>query len=219
MTPVPTLIYAYDPLCGWCFGFHPVMEKLAERFAGSLSIRVIPGGLAIGENAQPIRDGYSYISGALAQVEKTTGVEFGENFKLLAEEGSYLYDSMPSCIAQTVANFLNPSLSLTFAGLLQHALFVDGRDLNDPDTFITLIDENGLDLDKSKFRKLHESREMEQKTREGFEWCRKAGASAFPTLLLELGNETGLISRGYRPFDTIESHLHHLIRNYNKLIQ
>lgn len=219
MTAAPTLIYAYDPLCGWCFGFHPVMEKLAERFSGSLTVRVIPGGLAIDENAQPIGEGYSYISGALAQVEKTTGAEFGENFKLLAEEGSYMYNSMPACIAQNVANYLNSSLSLTFAGLLQNALFVDGRDLNDPDTFINLIDENGLGLDKSEFSELHQSPVMEQKTREAFEWCREAGATAFPTLLLELGNETGLISRGYRPYDTIESHLHHLVRNYNKLMK
>lgn len=219
MTDKPVLIYAYDPLCGWCFGFHPVMEKLARRFSENLAFRVIPGGLAVDENAQPIREGYSYIAEGLKQVEQTTGAAFGKNFKLLAEEGGYLYDSMPACIAQTVANHLNPSIPITFAGLLQHALFVDGRDLNDPDTFIKLIDENGLELDKAEFSKLFQSRKMQQKTREGFAWCREAGATAFPTLLLEIGNETGLISRGYRPYDTIESHLHHLVRNYNKLMK
>ncbi|PWN08262.1 DsbA family protein [Rhodohalobacter mucosus] len=219
MSPKPTLIYAYDPLCGWCFGFHPVMEKLAERFTDDLQVRVIPGGLAVDDNAQPIREGYSYISGALEQVEKTTGVSFGKNFRLLAEEGSYLYDSMPSCIAQNTINLLNPSLSLRFAGLMQHALFVEGRDLNDPDTFLELIVENRLDVDKNAFLNHFQSREMHNRTRELFEWCREAGAAAFPTLLLELGEETGLISRGYRPYDTIESHLHHLVLNYNKLAQ
>lgn len=211
----PTLIYAYDPLCGWCFGFHPVMEKLAERFKDKLDIRVIPGGLAIGENAQSIREGYSYIIGALKQVEDTTGVEFGQNFKLLAEEGSYIYDSMPSCKAQTVINNTAPELSLNFAGKLQHAIFVDGKNLNQPDTFVDLLKNSGVDTDK--FIEQFESEDTHKQTMQQFEWCRTMGASGFPTLLLEINDEVGLMSKGYRPYDTLESHLHHLLNNLEKL--
>jgi putative protein-disulfide isomerase len=212
----PTLIYTYDPLCGWCFGFHPVMEKLADRFRENLQIRVIPGGLAIDENAQSISEGYSYIRGALEQVEQTTGVQFGENFRLLAEEGSYLYDSEPSCIAQTAVNQLYPEQALEFAGKLQNALFVEGKNLNDPAVFEHILTE--MNLDENRFRPLFEDENIRRQTREQFEWCKNMGANAFPTLLLEIGSETGLMSRGYRPFDTLESHLHHLIRNYEKLL-
>ena len=212
----PTLIYAYDPLCGWCFGFHPVMEKLADRFKDQISIRVIPGGLAIDENAQTIREGYGYIRGALKQVEDTTGVQFGENFKLLAEEGSYLYNSEPSCIAQTVINNQYPESALEFAGAMQNALFVDGKTLNDPATFEEL--QKQMKLNTKPFIKEFEDEATRRQTREQFEWCKTVGAGAFPTLLLEIGNDTGLMSRGYRPFDTLESHLHHLIRNYEKLL-
>jgi putative protein-disulfide isomerase len=208
----PVLIYAYDPLCGWCFGFHPVMEKLASRFREHLDVRVIAGGLAIDENAQTIAEGYGYIRGALKQVEQTTGVIFGDNFKLLAEEGSYLYDSEPACIAQTVVNQLYPGSALDFAGALQNALFVEGRNLNDPATFSEILGE--MNLHNSRFSEHFESEAIRTQTREQFEWCKTMGASAFPTLLLEIGSETGLMSRGYRPFDTLESHLHHLIRNY-----
>lgn len=211
----PILIYAYDPLCGWCFGFHPVMEKLAARFKENLHIRVVPGGLAIDENAQAIREGYSYIRGAIPQVEKTTGVEFGENFKLLAEEGSYLYDSEPSCIAQTTISELLPEKALDFAGRLQHALFTDGENLNGIDTFTGLIED--YPISTSQFKKKYQEKKTVQKTHEHFEWCKKTGANAFPALLLQIGDETGLISRGYRPYDTIESHLHHIIRNIEKI--
>ena len=216
VTTKPTLIYVYDPLCGWCFGFHPVMVKLAERFKDQLKIRVIAGGLAINENAQSISEGYSYISGALKQVEQTTGVQFGENFKLLAEEGSYLYDSEPSCIAQTAVGILYPESALGFAGELQNALFVEGKNLNDPVTFDEIL--NKMKLDFKPFREKFNDEATHRQTREQFEWCKTVGASAFPTLLLEIGNDTGLMSRGYRPFDTLESHLHHLIRNYEKLL-
>jgi len=211
----PTLIYAYDPLCGWCFGFHPVVKKLAARFEDDLNIEVVAGGLAIGDNAQTIAEGYSFILSGLRQVEQKTGVQFGENFKLLAEEGSYFYNSEPSCRAQTVVNYLAHEHALKFAGKLQYALFVDGKNLNEWDTFAALMDE--LSIDSKEAKVLFESPEISQKNSENFEWCKKNGASAFPTLLLKIGDEFGVMSRGYRPFDTIESHLHHLMNNIKKL--
>lgn len=211
----PTLIYAYDPLCGWCFGFHPVIKKLEARFKDRLNFRVIPGGLAVDDNAQTISEGYSYIRGALKQTEETTGIKFGENFKLLVEEGSYYYDSEPACIAQTTANKLAADLALPFAGELHNAIFVDGKNLNETDTFLEIA--ATLNIDADAFEKIFSDPATREETRSGFDWCKKMGASAFPTLLLEIGEETGLMSRGYRPFDTIESHLHHLLNNIEKL--
>ncbi len=213
--PILNLIYAYDPLCGWCFGFHPVLKKLSDRFSGDLKIEVAAGGLAIGPNAQTISDGYSFIRQEIGQVEKVTGIKFGENFKMLAEEGSYFYSSEASCIAQTVVNELSPEQSLTFAGLMQDAIFKHGKNLNEWSTFSELLET--LSIDTVHARSLFYSDPIRQKTYEIFDWCKKAGASAYPTLLLKFGDETGVMSRGYRPFDTLESHLHHLINNIKKV--
>lgn len=210
----PTLIYVYDPLCSWCYGFHPVMKKLERRFQDRLNIRVIPGGLAIGENAQTILDGYPTIKNTLEQVEKTTRVSFGENFSLLVEEGSYVYDSEPACIAQTTINTLKPIHSLDFAGKLQNTLFRYGKNLNQPETFIELISD--YDFSAERFFEVFKSDAIKRKTHQQFEWVQEQNASAFPTLLLEIGEETGLMSKGYRPYDTLESHLHHLLRNMER---
>jgi putative protein-disulfide isomerase len=211
----PTLIYAYDPLCGWCYGFHPVMEKLAGRFIDDLAVEVIAGGLAVDENVQTISEGFDYIPAASKQVESVTGVFFGEPFYLLAEEGSYLYNSEPSCMAQTVMNKLAPEHALSFAGKMQEAIFKHGKNLNRWETFAELFEDFSVDVAEAK--KLYKSESIKQKTRQNFEWCKNNGASAFPTLLLKIGEEVGVMSRGYRPFDTIESHLHHLINNIKKL--
>jgi len=191
------------------------MEKLQKRFQDQLHIRVIPGGLAIDENAQPIGEGYAYIKDALSQIEKTTGVSFGDNFRLLAEEASYMYNSKPGSVAQTTINFLAPDFALDFAGKLQHALFNDGKNLSHPDTFTELITE--YDLTPENFLKHYHSDEIRAKTRRQFQWVQKQNASAFPSLLLEIGTDTGLMSKGFRPYDTLESHLHHLLRNIEKM--
>ncbi|MEX1269776.1 MAG: DsbA family protein [Balneolaceae bacterium] len=211
----PTLIYVYDPLCGWCYTFHPVVHQLAEKFKERLSIQVKPGGLAIGEQARTIRDGYSFIPQASKQAETVTGVKFGRNFYLLAEEGSYFINSEPPCIAQMVVNKLAPGHALQFAGDMQNAFFRDGKSLNKWETFEELL--KPLPVDLNECRKLFESDEMKQETYEQFDWCKKAGATGFPALLLKIGDEIGVMSRGYRPFDTVESHLHHLLNNVEKL--
>lgn len=210
-----TLFYVYDPLCGWCYGFHPVIEKLAERFKDDIEFRVIAGGLAIGDNAQTISDGYTSVLQGLSQIETVTKVKFGRNFKLLAEEGSYFYSSETSCIAQTVLNELAPEKAIPFAGLLLNALFNDGKSLNEWDTIALLFEQ--LSIQSALAKEYFESEAIRRKTFASFEWCREKGASAFPALILKIGNETGSVSRGYRPFDTIESHLHHLVRNIKKI--
>ncbi len=211
----PTLIYVYDPLCGWCYGFHPVIEQIAGRFKQQMNFRVIAGGLAVGDNVQSIGEGYSYIPKATGQVEQSTGVVFGRNFKLLAEEGSYRYDSEPACTAQTVVGLIAPDKSLSFAGLMQSAFFRDGKSLNETETFTSLAET--ADIDPVLFSQTLQDPNTRSLTHQNFEWCREHNASAFPSLLIEIGDEVGLMSRGYRPFDTIESHLHHLIRNIEKM--
>lgn len=211
----PTLIYVYDPLCGWCYGFHPVMEKLQKRFDDRININVKVGGLAVGDRAQTISEGFSYIKDGLQQVEKSTGIEFGRNFKLLVEEGSYMYDSLPPCRAQKTMNKLAPHQALSFAGTLQDALFQDGKNLNEWATYEELI--NDYDVDPLEFKTRFESDDLKNDLIDEFTWCRNHGASGFPTLLIQIEHEISIMTRGYRPYDTVESHLHHLIRNLEKI--
>ena len=210
----PTLIYAYDPLCGWCYGFHPVLEKLMQRFEGKLAAEVKTGGLVTGERAVSIKEGHNYIIDGMQQVEKVTGVQFGQNFKLLAEEGSYVYDSLPPCRAQVTVNKLASDKAVPFAGAMQRALFEEGKSLNEKDTYLQITEE--LDIDTSSFLELYNDDWSKKEAENEFAWCQKAGATGFPTLLLKVGNEFGVMARGYRPYDTIESHLHHLLNNLEK---
>ena len=214
-TVKPTLIYVYDPLCGWCYGSHPVMEKLRDRFNNRISIDVKVGGLAVGDRAQTISEGFSYIKDGLQQVEKSTGIKFGRNFKLLAEEGSYMYDSLPPCRAQKTMNEIAPDQALSFAGTLQNAIFRDGKNLNEWSTYDELISDYNVDPDE--FKTYFERDELKNELIDEFTWCQNHGANGFPTLLIQIEDEISIITRGYRPYDTVESHLHHLIRNLEKI--
>lgn len=211
----PTLIYVYDPLCLWCFGFYPVMEKLQNRFGDKLNLDVKTGGLVIGEQAHSIEDDYEHILRDIKQVEKITDAKFGRNFKLLAEEGSYRFDSLTPCKAQKTIKKLLPNESLRFAGELQQTLFVEGKSLNKWETYKSLLDH--FEVNPTEFKQQLESDSLEEELFNEFKWCRENGAGNFPTLMLQVGKEHSVMSRGYRPFDTIESHLHHLLKNLERI--
>lgn len=209
------LYYVYDPLCRWCFGFHPIIDKIEKRFEGRLTVTALPGGLAIDENAETIREGYPDLMEEVRKVEEVTKRKFGDPFKLLVEEGSYRINSLPGSIAQTIVNEKNPVQSVAFAGKLQETLFSRGGDISKTGILAELISDYGIS--SAEFEKLMNENETETKTRANFEWCREKGAGVFPSLLIKIGDEYGLMSKGYRPYDTIESHLHHVILNAERL--
>lgn len=43
--PRPTLVYVYDALCSWCFGFEPVMQAYVRETAGVLDFELVSGGM------------------------------------------------------------------------------------------------------------------------------------------------------------------------------
>ena len=196
----PELLYLFDPLCGWCYGMSPVIQRVRQEFAGRLDVSVLCGGMVLGEQAGPIRHDWPYISGALQQVERVTGVEFGAAFRALGEEGSYVQDSEPPSWAINVFRQLNQSQTASFAHDIQVAYFRDGADLNEPKTYLPLATAYGVD--RAEFLRRLTLPETALATRQEFAAVAKIGVQGFPTTILRVGNEGYVLARGYQPYET-----------------
>jgi putative protein-disulfide isomerase len=194
----PQLMYVYDPLCGWCYGFSPVIQQLKDLYAGQVAWTIYSGGLAIGERAVSVKDKSGYIKGALQTVTDTTGVVFGEGFLQLLEEGRYLYNSEPPSIALTAVKSLQGKDPLAFAHDLHHMFFYEGKSLNEMDTYLPLVEKQ--DIDMQAFISYYKSDTARHKTYEEFRFVQEIGISAYPALILVLGEQGYLLSRGYQAF-------------------
>ncbi len=64
------LIYVYDALCGWCYGFSPVISKIHKEYKDSLEFEVISGGMILGDRIGPIGEVASYIKTGLQRCGK-----------------------------------------------------------------------------------------------------------------------------------------------------
>ncbi|MTI30926.1 DsbA family protein, partial [Xanthovirga aplysinae] len=119
----PKFIYVFDPLCGWCYSFSPVVKKIHDYYQEAADFSVLSGGMRVGSNVGPIYEMAPIINPGMPRIKELTGVEFGSNFKELLQEGSYRYDSEPACIALTVFKEINEKDALAFASDMQKALF------------------------------------------------------------------------------------------------
>lgn len=199
------LIYIYDALCGWCYGFSPVMQRIHEKYAKSLSFEVMSGGMIMGMRAGPIGEVAPYIKTAYHEVEAATGIRFGEAFLdgILAGETAIFSSEMPG-IAMTAFRKERPDQVLEFAHVLQNALYADGIELSIAENYIPLVEPFGLS--GADFVAALDSEENRFETTLEFQTVANWGVNGFPSVLLKpAGDEQYyLLTRGYNSFERLD---------------
>ena len=209
---LPELLYIQDPLCGWCYGMSPVIQQVQAGFAGRIDVSVLCGGMVTGNDAGPIADSWDYIRHALTEVETVTGVQFGEAFQRLGDEGSYLYNSEPPCRAITAFRQLtqDPARIVAFAHAVQLALFRDGQDLNNPSSYTALLAPFGVDV--VEFQHHWALPETVRAAQQEFAAVARIGVQGFPTAVLRIGEQGYVLARGYQPYEQLRQGLEQLLR-------
>jgi putative protein-disulfide isomerase len=194
----PNLIYCYDAYCGWCYGFSPVMKKLAAQFP-ELPVEVISGGMILPENPVPISNTASYIREALPRVEAMTGVQFGADYRWHIENpdlSDWFPNSLKPAIALCIFRSIYPDRQLEWAADLQLALFGEGRDLTDDEAYRHLLEK--YQLPEEDFCTQLRSIYFRQQAEEDFATCRKLQVTGYPCVLLQHSEVSfTLLARGY----------------------
>lgn len=193
----PAFLYIMDPLCGWCYGFSPVVTALYEAYHSAFDFRVISGGMITGARVAPVSEMAGYILNAYKRVEEYTGVVFGEPYLDRLREGVEMNDSEPGCRAMHTASQLAPDRALQYAHLLQKAIFLDGESWNDVAVFASVAAKLGIDRDM--FSEAWSSEVMRYGTQQEFQWVQAAGITGFPCSVLQKEDQYYLLAQGYQP--------------------
>lgn len=209
---LPELLYIQDPLCGWCYGMSPVIQRLQQHYAGRLDVSVLCGGMVKGEDVEPIADLWDDLSRSLPEVEEVTGVQFGAAFKALGEAGEYVYDSEPP--SRAIAAFRqitqDPARTVAFAHAVQLALFRDGRNLNDPGIYNDLLAPFGVEV--AEFRRRWAAPETARAAQQEFAAVARIGVAGFPTAVVRVGEQGYVLARGYQPYEQLRAGLELLLQ-------
>jgi putative protein-disulfide isomerase len=210
----PILIYCYDAYCGWCYGFSPVMKKIAEQYKNDFEVEVLSGGMIVGELVQPIERIAGYIQAAYKNVEELTGIKFGEDFLWHinhADQSDWHMNSEKPAIALCVFKEFYPERQLEFATDLQYALNDEGRDLDDDESYRHLLEKYGIHPE-AFYTKLHSDEFKEQAYYE-FNLCKQLKVEGFPCLFLQRDeSKFYMLAKGFTDYDTLNERIKNVLK-------
>jgi putative protein-disulfide isomerase len=192
------LWYFADPMCSWCWGFSPVIEAVRDTYQGRLTLALMLGGLRAG-NTRPVTAEFrNEILGHWRAVQSRCGQAF--TFDGALPDG-FVYDTEPPSRAVVAMGAIQPASVFPYFTAIQHAFYVDRRDVTKPEALAELA--RGWDVDAADFLGHFESDAVKQETQTHFRRTREAGVTGFPTVVLQDENGFEALSAGYAPLDVL----------------
>ncbi len=210
----PTLFYCYDAYCGWCYGFSPVIKKIAEAYKDQLAIEVLSGGMVLPEKPTHIGTTAAYIQKAYTTVEEYSGIQFGPDY-LWHINNPDLSDWFPNsekpAIALCIFKEYYPERQVEFASDLQYALHFEGRDLTDDEAYRQLLEK--YSIQPEAFYEKLKSEEYKEKAYYEFALCKQLQVTGFPCVFLQTGeSKFYLLARGFTHYDDLKARIDNVLK-------
>jgi len=202
------IIYVGDPMCSWCWGISPALNRL-ERAAATNGIpyRIVLGGLRPDNSQEWNEEFKNYIRHHWGEVSERSGQPFGYN---LFDRENFTYNTEPSCRAVVTARNMNPDVEGRFFELTQHRFYVLNEDPNLVSFYEPICKE--LDLDFARFSELFASEEMINATMKDFQLNRQWGVRGYPTVIFRKGDQLTAIARGFSEFERMWGAVEELVK-------
>lgn len=201
------IFYFADPMCSWCWGFSPVIARIAVEAGERAPVRLVAGGLRVGTTEPMDARAKAVVREHWEHVQAATSQPF--DFAFFAREG-FVYDTGPACRAAVAMRNLAPEQTLAYLEALQRGFYADGRDVTDPAVLAALAGPfcAGADV----FAAVYAAPEVEEATAADFRLTQALGIAGFPAVVLK--DEAGLVplTIGYQPFEDLAPSLQAWLR-------
>jgi putative protein-disulfide isomerase len=138
-----TVTYLFDPLCGWCYGASPAIQRLGQD--PSFTLVLAPTGLFSGGGRTMDAAFADYAWSNDVRIAKLTGQRFTEDYRknVLGNLGSS-FDSTTATLALTAVALTEPARELQALKALQEARYVQGLDTVNVEVVVQLLRTLGL---------------------------------------------------------------------------
>jgi len=202
--PATELVYIGDPMCSWCWGFAPALDRLVNQH--EIPLRIVVGGLRPGPSAQPLEPG---LRGELRSHWEHVAEASGQPFDFAALDArpdDWVYDTELPARAVVTMRRLNPSQEVAFFFRLQRAFYTDGVDITDAAVYEDLLPAFSVDADA--FMTYLRSDQSQTDAWTDFRWAHDRKVRGFPTTLLRTGERLRMLAAGYVPYEQVDTILH-----------
>ena len=189
-----TLYYYHDPMCSWCWGYRPTVQKLFSSLPKGVARTNIVGGLAP-DSDQPMPEAQrEAIASNWQRIEDMLGAEFNHDFWTACEPRRSTY---PACRAVIAASRQGREEEMILE--IQKAYYLEARNTSDIDTLQILAER--IRLDAETFREDIASSETNAELQRQISFARASGVSGFPSLALETNGQLVPINVDYHNYE------------------
>ncbi len=200
------LAYFADPMCSWCYGFGPQLDRLLERHPEA-RLDLVMGGLRA-FNREPMSAAFrAMLREHWAHVRRACGVPISE---ALLERDGYVYDTEPACRAVVVARSIGAARAFAYMKAIQEAFYRDARDVTQSAVLVDLAADVGYPAET--FRALLHSDPLRREAAADFQKTQASGVSGFPTLGVAHEGQLYLVASGFATEDVLEYRLAEIAR-------
>jgi len=192
-TASSTLFYLHDPMCSWCYGFAPVLERLKRSVGESLPVTSLVGGLAPDSDEPMAQSMSDYLQQTWQRIEQQIpGTRFNFDFWTANTPRRSTY---PACRAVITARLMaDRADDMTRA--IQQAYYQRASNTSDVEVLIALAATIGLD--DNDFARRINSDEIELALVSELDFVRQLDVESFPSLVLCHGSNLHSIAVDYR---------------------
>ncbi len=205
------LYYVADPMCSWCWGFHPVLQKIKASLPDGVPLLYVMGGLAKDSEEPMPEETRAYVRNAWREVTEETGATFNWDFWTRCRPRRSTY---PACRGVLCAAAQRAEAGPAYFEAVQRAYYLEARNPSDTDTLIELAGEIGLDV--ARFARDLVSPETEARLQADFALRRSLGVRSFPTLILERDEVRTPMAIGYGDAETVLARLDAELKNVTR---
>lgn len=192
------VIFVTDPLCSWCWGMLPEMEKVKESLSGKIEFGLMMAGLQIGSRKLSEREKHQ-LKSIWTRVTQTTGQPISGKFP---EDESFIYHSEIPCRAVKMFQLRKKDKLWAFFSRLQQSFYLEACNITNPSELSRIAEE--FEIKATDFANDLHHPDIIAATRDDFETAKQTGAHALPTVLMDTGDGLKLISGGYTTADFLE---------------
>ncbi|MEJ2115419.1 MAG: DsbA family protein [Gammaproteobacteria bacterium] len=191
------LVYFANPMCSWCWGFAPVIQKIKEsKFVENISLILTPFRI---DTTQPMDDELrNYILGQWHKVHQTTSQPFDFSFAMPA---GFIYNTRLVCLAIKSFKKQIPELEFKYLHALQQAYYTENLDLTNQEMLINIA--NSFSVDNELFIRDLNNKNITEELEEDFSFCQHLNVQSYPTLMYEKFDSYAILSSGYTAYDEL----------------
>ena len=207
----PQIIYVFDPLCGWCYGFSPVIKKAYDTYKEKADFKVITGGMVIGDQIGPIGKISEFLKGATARVTQRTGAVFSSLFlDTILTEGTQILSSMEPSIAVQICKQQQPDRLFEFISALHTDIYVHGLKTAIAKDYGRLAEKMNFDI--KNFINDIQNEKYKILAQEDFQNGNALNVDSYPAVLMRYKGEFRVISQGYVDWEELSKKISNAIK-------